>query len=1298
MQTTANSGGGQAQAAGGGQLLQELEALNQALYQAGQQQGNNVSSKRLARRETMPARVEEVADADTLGKLLRSSHPKPPPVTRAKSFFDPGKKSESHSYGGEYSEDDEVSNLSDSVDGEDFQKRLEVSAAAEKKKGLWSWKPFRALAHVGQQKFNCLFTVHVHGIEGLPASVNGLRLGVHFAKKDDVGVQTLPSRVSHGHCEFQETLNTRCSIHGTKNGAKGMKWEAKQFVLTVIALDVDELVLARHKLELTRLLPESIEDDVAKQDMWTTTFKLAGKAQGGTLIVTFGAEIQSKDLGNISASSSARFQESPALRAVRSFNSLPNSGNATPRYGSDKDQHSPSMSEPSAECRAMEHLSLDDFNHDGLYRGSYSDQQASSPQDAKAHEKVNAGAEEDDEEEVEFTVIEKGVEVSTIIDSVPARSYDAFESGNTFDLEEKRVDVSRPEELYNDREPENRYQEYEDEGADVVEGSDYVEQVNDDKDSRGQSESLTDSKLMSRSIDDEMEMQELLASLGEQERDAGDVEGVDFSHDVQTIDVQDDMTEEELLSLLPGGNQWESSKKAPQSKGLESDDEFDNVAGEFLSLLGDDAQPSPAPGTPDNDVDSPRALLFKQFETEAMIESGLGLNLKMPELTSSVEQSELSDYNLDGVSRDHSVDVRLMNEPHSQYQYTNSENQYTGAEDQYTGAEDFNNLGWGSEEDTELASIMEAAESELQKATQTMRSKNRAKLLEDQETEALMREWGVNKKVFEGSTKTSTYADETGNNFAMVSYEPPPLGFGLGSVVPTQDGGSLMSMSPYNFQATSDSKLVMQVSKPVVVPTEMGAQSLDILLRMASAGIDGMTNQAMVTMPLDDITGKSVEQIASEGFAAFRGGNHLAGGEYGYPALEGGHPPYSLEYPQDSSSHSLTTVGSRAGSSSNALAARTQARRSNPNATDDSFASLEDLAPVAMAKIEALALEGLKIQADMAEEEAPYMVEPFSKHGRIEGGQGKPEMKYLEDASSMSFFDDENADDASMADDFSMAISLDEWMRLDAGVVDENEIQDDTMALVAAHHATHGDIVPGTANRQPGKQKVDSGSTEQGGHMGNTITLAMLVQLRDPLRNFEPIGAPMMALVQAERVAVPPMPKLRFGKQISLRGNNERYDDPPTQPLFKITDVTLSGMKMSEETANADKHKNQKQIGWGNPKQQQSGSRWLAASGMVNKNAKVPVPKAKGIPTPSQGVPRPASYPAPPPAAAAAPPPSRAPPVHAVPTPAKSSSKIDSLWSLSAKITSRWGGTPSVSKVRNPDVVVSKTGWFGRKK
>lgn len=141
------------------------------------------------------------------------------------------------------------------------------------------------------------------------------------------------------------------------------------------------------------------------------------------------------------------------------------------------------------------------------------------------------------------------------------------------------------------------------------------------------------------------------------------------------------MTEEELLSLFPAGIQWESAKKVPQSKGLESDDEFDNVAGEFLSLLDSDAQPSPIPLTPDSEPDSPRALLFKQFEKEAMIESGLGLNMKMPELPYSVEQSEVPDFYLDGVPRDRSIDPRLTNEPHSLPMH------------QYSNSEDFNNLG-----------------------------------------------------------------------------------------------------------------------------------------------------------------------------------------------------------------------------------------------------------------------------------------------------------------------------------------------------------------------------------------------------------------------------------------------------------------------------------------------------------------------------------------------------------------------------------------------------------------------------
>lgn len=147
------------------------------------------------------------------------------------------------------------------------------------------------------------------------------------------------------------------------------------------------------------------------------------------------------------------------------------------------------------------------------------------------------------------------------------------------------------------------------------------------------------------------------------------------------------MADEEFLSLLPAETEWEAAKKVPQSKVLESDDEFDDVAGEFLSLLGSDTKPSPEPRpssvalVSDNEPDSPRALLLKQFEKEAMIESGLGLNMNMPEVLSSVEQSEVPDFRLDDMPRERSIDVRSIYEPHNLPVH------------QHTASEDFNNLG-----------------------------------------------------------------------------------------------------------------------------------------------------------------------------------------------------------------------------------------------------------------------------------------------------------------------------------------------------------------------------------------------------------------------------------------------------------------------------------------------------------------------------------------------------------------------------------------------------------------------------
>jgi hypothetical protein len=69
----------------------------------------------------------------------------------------------------------------------------------------------------------------------------------------------------------------------------------------------------------------------------------------------------------------------------------------------------------------------------------------------------------------------------------------------------------------------------------------------------------------------------------------------------------------------------------------------------------------------------------------------------------------------------------------------------------------------------------------------------------------------------------------------------------------------------------------MQVSKPLVVSSEMSSTSLDILRRMATAGMEGMAVQAMMTMPLEDITGMTVDRISSQGLAALGGNSYWQG-------------------------------------------------------------------------------------------------------------------------------------------------------------------------------------------------------------------------------------------------------------------------------------------------------------------------------------------------------------------------------------------------------------------------------------
>lgn len=325
---------------------------------------------------------------------------------------------------------------------------------------------------------------------------------------------------------------------------------------------------------------------------------------------------------------------------------------------------------------------------------------------------------------------------------------------------------------------------------------------------------------------------------------------------------------------------------------------------------------------------------------------------------------------------------------------------------------------------------------------------------------------------------------------------------------------------------------------------------------------------------------------------------------------------------------------------------------------NDEYMSLEDLAPTAMLRIEALALEGLKIQAEMADQDAPCIVElPMaeeSNHKRV-----GHRVKELNGVGGIVPLLDDGKHSAHDGNVMSMAVSLDEWMRLDAGVCGENETTEQTLAIIAAHNTAHHsshkkDIrVYGKQNENHGKDQRNTST----GFMGDTITLAMLVQLRNPLRNNEPVGAPMMALVQAERVMVPPKPKLARRMPSRRDDEEENNDEDAKPPIFKIVDVTVAGLKTLSTHTPATASKPEV---WGNKKQLQAGSRWLIAQGMQKATKAHPALKGKAAPAPQVKV-----------------------------------QPGESLWSISARVHgsgSRWRDLAKLNPhIRNPDIIFPDT-------
>ncbi|KAI3968657.1 hypothetical protein MKX01_028807 [Papaver californicum] len=298
-------------------------------------------------------------------------------------------------------------------------KLVDEKAAAEKK-GIWNWKPVRAISHIGMQKMSCLFSVEVVTVQDLPPSMNGLRLSVCVRKKEtkDGAVQTMPARVLHGAADFEETLFVRCHVYGSTSGTgKILKFEPRPFLIYAFAVDAEELDFGRSSVDLSLLIQESMEKNLegTRVRQWDTSFELLGKAKGAELAVKLGFQIMEKDGGLGIYSQAERVQSGSGSKNSSSLFGRKQTKNSfsipSPKMSSRKEASTPSKPGASTDFHG-----IDDFNLDEPAPGpsTTSSVQKSEAQDTKI-EDVDPPEEQDSKPEdldlPDFEVEDKGVEI-----------------------------------------------------------------------------------------------------------------------------------------------------------------------------------------------------------------------------------------------------------------------------------------------------------------------------------------------------------------------------------------------------------------------------------------------------------------------------------------------------------------------------------------------------------------------------------------------------------------------------------------------------------------------------------------------------------------------------------------------------------------------------------------------------------------------------------------------------------------------------------------------------------------------
>ncbi|CAI9766591.1 unnamed protein product [Fraxinus pennsylvanica] len=1008
------------------------------------------------------------------------------------------------------------------------------------KKSIWSWKGLKALTHIRDRRFNCCFSLQVHSIEGLPAFLNDVSLVVCWKRRDGE-LMTQPVRVYHGVAKFEEHLTHTCSVYGSRRGPyHSAKYEAKHFLLYALANDAPQLDLGKHRVDLTSLLPLTLEEleEEKNSGKWTTSFRLSGKARGATMNVSFGYLVignNSTSLssgGEISVIQSLRRDDISATKLlgeldhknelnIQLVESVPARSSTSNMFADDIKELHKDM--PTSRSKQSDSVMI-------LYQKLYEENssidykiEADSFSESAGPLKPNSCASDSRKDSsktecgtTEGFVVEKGMEVEKGIEGLKKEHVKSdinmlnVAQGSAGGRLENASTINVPL----------------DEDVPILPPVEEIDYRKDEPlisdDNSKENDFCTRESLMN-------ELETILTSASNPV-----IEGIDF---------QEDESEKSLVIKL----NYEDHGKG---KSLSLDDVDESVVSEFLDRLG--IERSPFGLSSESESESPREHLLRQFEKEALANGSSLFNFEMDNNSSDF----VNDFQSDSV--------------------------------------------WEPiYEDVYNSSVVQDYEEMTKIEADAMRTKTRASVLEDLETEALMSECGLNGNSFQHSPPNSSGG--FGSPIDMSSEDPrqlPPLAKGLGPFIQTKNGGFLRSMNPALFKnAKNVGNLVMQVSSPIVVPAEMGSGIMDILQGLASVGIEKLSIQANKLMPLEDITGKTMQQIAWEA------SSNLDGFE------RQGLLQHESERAQNIS-REIIVEGKSSGSRLNKL-------DSGSLVSDSEYVSLEGLAPFAMDKIEAISIEGLRIQYDMSDEDASSNISPQSIGGfsALEGKTvdvgGAVGLDGTGGLQLLDIKDDSEDVDGLMG----LSLTLDEWMRLDAGEIDDEDlISDRTSKILAAHHATSLALFGG---KSKGEKRRSKG--RKCGLLGNNFTVALMVQLRDPLRNYESIGTPMLALIQVERVFVPPKPKI-YSTVLHVRNYDKEEEEGKTAksenimeeskgdqiheesvPQYKITEVHVAGLR--SETGKTKL--------WGSSNQQKSGSRWLLANGMGKK--KHPLMKSKVI-------------------------------------------------------------------------------------